>query len=109
MQHDDRRSSSATGEDLKDPMSGYARGDALDPQPRPNPPQAEDLQDPMSGYVSGDVLDPRERINQPAGGGAGADVKDPMSGYASADALETKEDNEGQSLPTVQRRPSRLL
>lgn len=94
MQHDDRHSSSGPEEDLKDPMSGYAKGEALDPQPGPNPSQAEDLQDPMSGYVSGDVLDPRERINRPAGGGAEADVKDPMSGYASGDALETEEDKE---------------
>jgi len=90
MEHDHGTSRSASAEELKDPMSGYASGDALDSGPQPNQPPAGNagLRDPMSGYASGDVLDPRHSVNRPEEAGAGAQLKDPMSGYASADALE---------------------
>lgn len=45
-------------ENLKDPMSGYASGDTLDPQAQ--------VQDPMSGYASADALETKD-VKTPSG------------------------------------------
>jgi hypothetical protein len=80
---------------LRDPSSGYASADVLDPEADVNRDHSQDghgeeLQDAMNGYASADVLDPADEINRhhtvqdepPT-------ARDPMSGYASADEVPT--------------------
>src|SRR5438445_523984 len=84
--------SEAIPEELKDPMSGYASADALDPESIEHGDVATDerLRDPMSGYSSADALDSRPSVNKEGVDRVHADeMKDAMSGYASADALES--------------------
>jgi hypothetical protein len=79
-------------EELKDPMSGYASADALDPESIEHGDVATDdrLRDPMSGYSSADALESRSTVSEEGVDRVHADeMKDAMSGYASADALES--------------------
>lgn len=79
--------------EMKDPMSGYASADELDPRAHVNPEQndavhSEKLQDAMSGYASADALG-KEADAQSVGGDVHVEeTRDSMSGYASADELE---------------------
>jgi hypothetical protein len=53
-----------TPEPVKDPMSGYAGADALEPERRSDaagPVTTEPAQDSMSGYASADALEPRAK------------------------------------------------
>lgn len=102
MRHTDRESDGRDSgpEEMKDPMSGYASADALDPQAAVDrePGGREDdgnLKDPMSGYASGDAMDPESEGNRPRNGEAAEETQDPMSGYASADALEPGPESSG--------------
>lgn len=53
-------------ENLKDPMSGYASGDLLDPNAPPNRPQEskDELRDPMSGYASADTIERKPKNDE---------------------------------------------
>jgi hypothetical protein len=72
----------------RDPASGYASADALEPadpmnRDRSGEGESEEQRDARSGYASADLLDP-----SPGTSPEHADeVRDPMSGYASADTL----------------------
>jgi hypothetical protein len=81
-------------ENLKDPTSGYASADLLDPTPETEDQASEadrpgNQRDPMSGYASADTLDATPEVSQaePAQDSPDAE-RDPMSGYASADVMD---------------------
>ena len=80
----------------RDPVSGYASADALEPTAgsQQDEPTAETERDSMSGYMSADVLDPAAPINQDrTHGGEAGELRDAMSGYGSADALDPDADD----------------
>jgi hypothetical protein len=80
----------------RDPGSGYASADALEPMAgsEQDEPTAETQQDSMSGYMSADVLDPEAPINRDrTHGGEAGELRDAMSGYGSADAFDPDADD----------------
>ena len=77
---------------MRDPASGYASADVLDPAAevnRDHSGEGEELQDAMSGYASIDALDPAAEVNHHVRADEEPEnLQDPMSGYASADLLD---------------------
>lgn len=72
---------------MKDPASGYASADVLDPDAEVNRDHSRDgdgetLQDAMNGYASADTLDPDADVNRHVRVEDGPEeLQDPMSGY----------------------------